>query len=275
MNLIVYPLFCYFGIVFVFYLGQRRLIYLASHEFVSTPAQYGISFKEVTIPVNDSVSINGWWITQPNSSSAPTLLYCHGNGGNLTFYAEVAKIFYDYGWNALLFDYRGYGKSSKIQPTEEGLILDAGAAYEWIKVQGFQESQIFVWGHSLGSAVAARLATHNNPAALILENPFSTLYDEARAAYPWLVLFPQMVWDKFETVRYVANRSMPLLVIHAEYDEIIPIKLGRKVFEAASEPKQFLLLPGINHTGFPSVHTTYREQITNFVSQSINKIAWQ
>jgi hypothetical protein len=148
---------------------------------------------------------------------------------------------------------------------------DAHTAYDWLRAKGIPEERILIWGHSLGSSVAAQLTTQVHPAGLILEGAFPSIYAVSRVRFPWLLLAPAMVHDKFETERYVAARSCPLLELHAERDTIIPISLGERVFRSATEPKQWLLVKDTDHNDFPSVASIYKAPIQKFVATCLKK----
>ena len=138
------------------------------------------------------------------------------------------------------------------------------------KSKGIPDNRIIIWGHSLGSSIAAELATQTHPAGLILEGAFPSIYAVSRQRNPWLLVFPFMIEDKFETDQYVKERSCPLLETHAEKDTIIPIELGQKVFDAAASPKQWLVIQGIDHNDFPSVAYQYKEPIQDFVKTCLS-----
>ncbi len=258
----------YLTIVGLFVAFQNRLVFHPVPLNGATPAKFGLkNYKDVSFPSFDGVTLTGWWIEHPrNEDPRPVLLYCHGNADCLSQLAQVSKIFYDFGFDALIFDYRCYGGSDKAPLSEKAVDGDALAAYQWLKARGIPENKMIIWGHSLGSSIAAQLVTQTHPAGLILEGAFPSIYAVSRQRYPWLLVFPFMIWDKFETGKYVTERTCPLLDTHAEKDTIIPIELGRKVFEDASNPKQWLVIKGINHNDFPSVAYQYLKPIQDFVS---------
>jgi fermentation-respiration switch protein FrsA (DUF1100 family) len=233
----------------------------------ATPADYRLkSYKDVSFPSFDGVTLTGWWMEHPgHDPHRPVLLYCHGNADCVSQLAEVSKIFYDFGFDTLIFDYRSYGGSQRAPLSEKAVDGDALAAYQWLKAKGIPDNRILIWGHSLGSSVAAELSTQTHSAGLILEGAFPSIYQVSRQRNPWLLIFPFMVWDKFETGKYVTERTCPLLEIHAGKDTIIPIQLGRQVFDAAAEPKQWLVVEGIDHSDFPSVAYQYEKPIQDFV----------
>jgi fermentation-respiration switch protein FrsA (DUF1100 family) len=272
-KIILLPVFlAYLTIVGFFVVIQSRLVFHPVPLNGTIPAQFGLkNFKDVSFPSFDGVTLTGWWIEHPPSQRPhPVLLYCHGNADCLSQLAEVSRIFYDFGFDTLIFDYRDYGGSGKAPLSEKAVDGDALTAYQWLKAKGIPDNRIIIWGHSLGSSIAAELATQTHPAGLILEGAFPSIYAVSRQRYPWLLVFPFMIWDKFETGKYVAERTCPLLDTHAENDTIIPIELGQKVFEDAAEPKQWLVIKGINHNDFPSVAYQYQKPIQDFVKTCLS-----
>ncbi len=165
----------------------------------------------------------------------------------------------------LIFDYRSYGGSEKAPLSEAAVEDDALSAYQWVSAKGIKDNHIMIWGHSLGSSIAAWLATQTHPAGLILEGAFPSIYAVSRLRNPWLLITPSMIHNKFETEKYVTERTCPLLMIHAEKDTIIPIALGWRVFQEASQPKQWMMVKNIDHNDFPSVARQYENPINKFV----------
>ncbi len=266
-RIILIPLLlAYLTVVAGYVAFQRKLIFHPVPLTGVTPKNYGVRYQDVSFPSGDGVTLTGWYIRHPqDGSNHLMLLYCHGNADCVSQLAEVSRIFYNFGFDELIFDYRDYGGSGKGPLSEQAVDGDALAAYQWLKSQGFQDRRIMVWGHSLGSSVAAWLATQTQPAGLILEGAFPSIYAVSRLRNPWLFIFPSLIWDKFETGRYVAERTCPLLEIHAEKDTIIPIQLGQRVFAGASEPKKWITITGIDHNDFPSVAYQYQEPIKEFI----------
>jgi uncharacterized protein len=261
----------YLTIVAGYFFFQRHLIFHPVHLNGTTPKDFSLTnYKDISFPSSDGVTLTGWWIQHPSSGpKRPVLLYCHGNGDCLSQLAEVSKLFYDFGFDALIFDYRDYGGSGKGPLSEKALDGDALAAYQWLKAKGVKDDHLIIWGHSLGSSVAAWLATQTEPAGLILEGAFPSVYAVSRHQNPWLLILPSMIWDKFETEKYVTQRSCPLLELHAEKDTIIPLDLGQRVFAKAAEPKQWILVKNTNHNDFPSVATQYQKTIIDFVRKCL------
>jgi len=268
--IVVLPLlFAYVTIDLGFYLDQKNLVFVPTHAAQQAPKDYGFTqYENVRFGNPKHQNLDAWWVRHTDGKPHPVLLYCHGNGDDLSMLSEVSKLFYDYGFDALMFDYRDYGQSdgSSGDLSENALDEDAQTAYNWLlKNRKVDQSNIIIWGHSLGSSVAAQLAAHNHPAGLILEGAFPSVYQVGRSRYPWLFLLPTMVEDKFDTELYVTQRTCPLLMIHGQNDNIIPIRLGKEVFEAAAEPKQWIEVPGMNHINFPSLAMKYKDPIMAFV----------
>ncbi len=264
-------LFAYATVDVGFYADQRNLVFVPTRIADKTPKNYGLTdYDEVKIKNPAGQALNAWWVRHTDGQPHPALIYCHGNGDDLSMLSEVSKLFYDYGFDALLFDYRGYGASegTSADLSETAVDEDAQTAYNWLlKEKNVDEKNLVVWGHSLGSSVAAEIAAHNHPAGLILEGAFPSVYRVGRSRYPWLFLLPIMVHDKFPTIQYVTQRTCPLLMIHGENDHIIPIELGQEVFQAAAQPKQWMAVPGMNHLNFPSLALKYKDPVMDFVQK--------
>ncbi len=274
LKIVLIPIVLAYLTILGAYVGfQRKLVFVPRPLSGVTPRQYRLDrYEDVSFPASDGITLTGWWLEHPTKDpKRPILLYCHGNAANLSLLSEVSKIFYDFGFDALLIDYRCYGDSQKAPLSEEAVGTDALSAYQWLKTQGIPDDRIILWGHSLGSSVAARLATKIHPAGLILEGAFPSIQAVARDKYPWLLIFPFMIEDKFETEEYVTERTCPLLEFHAEKDTIIPIELGERVFEKAVGPKQWMVVKGIDHNDFPSVAYQYRKPIMDFVEKCLTR----
>ncbi len=271
ISFVIIPLvLAYSTIVLFYYLYQRNLIFMPLKNNSTTPQQYGLTqYQDVKFKNPEGQVLDGWWIHHTDGKTHPVLLYCHGNAANLSLLSEVSKLFYDYGFDALLFDYRSFGDSegSKFDLSEQALDEDAMTALNWLKSKHIDERRIIIWGHSLGSSVAAKLATQTHPAGLILEGAFPSVYAVSRSRTPWLFIMPFMIHDPFNTEKYVAERTCPLLDIHGEKDTIIPFKLGEQVYAAAAGPKQWLPIPNMNHLDFPSLAVQYQKPIMDWVQK--------
>ena len=192
----------------------------------------------------NGTKLHGWYARQEKPRAV--VLLCHGNGGNITDRAEIIRALHDrVGVAVLAFDYRGYGKSEG-KPDEPGVLADARAARAWLaRTAGVTESQVVLMGESLGGAVAVDLAT-DGARALILEDTFSSAPDVAAFHYPWVPV-RLLMRTRFDSAAKIRSYHGPLFQRHGDRDSIIPLELARRLFDAANEPKQFLLVHGADH----------------------------
>ena len=198
----------------------------------------------------DGTRLHGWFAeaSQPRA----VVLYAHGNAGNVTDRQYVLHLLRDrMNVSVLVFDYRGYGRSAGT-PSEEGVLADARAARSWLAARtNVREKDIVLAGHSLGGGVAVDLAAKDGARGLILESTFSSLPDAAAGHFP-LVPVRFLMQTRFDSVAKIPNYRGPLLQTHGGADRIVPYALGRKLFNAANEPKQFVPVPGGGHNDPPA-----------------------
>jgi fermentation-respiration switch protein FrsA (DUF1100 family) len=189
--------------------------------------------------------VHGWYV--PKQGARAALLFCHGNGGNITHRVDTLMMLHRrVGVSVLIFDYRGYGRSEG-HPNEAGVLADARAARAWLADrENIRPADVVLMGESLGGAVAVDLAARDGARALVLESTFSSLPDVAAYHYTWLPVRWAMR-TQFDSVGKIGDYHGPLLQAHGDADRIVPLRFGRRLFEAAAEPKQFLLLPGHDH----------------------------
>ena len=252
-----------------FYLQQPSMIFFPLHSLSATPADWGLEYEEVPLRSADGADLHGWYIPAPGSVRA--LLFLHGNAGNISHRGDSLAIFHRLGFNILIFDYRGYGRSEG-SPSEEGVYLDAAAAWHFLRGEkGFGAGQITLFGRSLGGAVAARLAAEVKPAALILESTFSSAKDIAAAIFPLLSKLVLLRFD-FNTAEWIKAVTCPLLVLHSPDDEIIPFSLGERVYRAANEPKVMLRLQGDHNSGFLQSQPAYAKGIGDFLERYVDAV---
>ena len=247
------------------YLQQPSMIFFPYVTLDQTPADWGLAYEEVFLDTEDGVRLHGWYI--PRHESKQTLLFFHGNAGNISHRGASVEIFHRLGLNVFIFDYRGYGKSQG-KPDEKGLYKDARAAWRYLsKERGFGPEEILLFGRSLGGAVAAELAAEIQPGGLILESTFSSAKDVANAVFPILSRLIFLRYD-FDTAAHVRRVACPVLVLHSPDDEIIPFRLGEKVFQAANEPKSFVKMMGDHNSGFLMSQADYERTLGAFVSSA-------
>jgi uncharacterized protein len=252
----------YLGLCLLMFFRQAKYVYYPDKIVSLTPEMAGMTYEDVNLHTADGETIHGWYV--PASPSKLTLLFCHGNAGNIGHRIVTLQLFHELGLNVYIFDYRGYGRSSG-QPTEAGTYLDAGAAWDYL-VEGrhVAPTNIVVFGESLGGAVAAWVAGQKRPGALILESTFTSMPDMAACVYPflpvrWLCRF------RYEALTCLKNVRCPVLVAHSPDDETVPFAQGQRLFAAAAEPKQFLTLRGSHNAGREETGAAYTEGLGGFL----------
>jgi len=222
---------------------EPHLIYFPSGPVRQTPTDAGLAFEDVQLATTDGETLRAWWI--PAGPRAPVLLFCHGNAGSREHRLHNLVGLHRAGIAVLIFDYRGYGGSSGT-PSEAGLLRDAEAAYDWLRVEAGGRP-IVLFGRSLGGAVAAALAGTRPAAGLVLESTFTSAREMAGRVLP-LPGIGRLIRTRFDVRAAVQRLRLPLLVIHGTADEMIPFRMGRDLFEAAaSDAKTFRPVPGGRH----------------------------
>ena len=249
---------------------ERANLYFPDRTLTSHPGTYGIPYDTVWLKAADGVRLHGWFVE--GEKQGPVLLFFHGNGGNISHRMDKLLIFRKLGASILIFDYRGYGLSRGV-PTETGTYRDAEAAYAHLTAERrVPPGRIVFYGESLGCGVALELALRHNPRALILESALTSVGDMGRLVYPflpvrWLVRF------RYDNLAKIRRIRCPVLVMHSPEDEIVPYAMGRRLFEAAPEPKRFLETRGDHNEGFVISGEGYREGLRKFLQAYANPAA--
>jgi hypothetical protein len=229
------------GVVLVvggLWLMQRRLIYLPS----GTPADAPPGWENLSVTTGDRLTLAGWF--HPPVADGGIVIVCNGNAGSRSDRLPLGTKLAAAGLGVVLFDYRGYGTNPG-SPTEEGLASDAEAVAEWVAAN-HRGLPVAYFGESLGAAVAVRLAVEHPPAALVLRSPFTSLGDVAAVHYPFLPV-RLLLWDDYATIDRISDVAAPLLVVAGSADSIVPTEQSQRVFDAASEPKTWLVVEGADH----------------------------
>jgi hypothetical protein len=252
----------YLVLCLIVYLFQSRLVFFPDKQVAITPAAVNLTYQDVTLHTSDAVLLHGWFI--PHEESDAAVLFCHGNAGNIGHRLESVRVFHDLGLNVFIFDYRGYGNSAGTID-EPGSYRDARAAWDYLSTRhDIDPARIFIFGRSLGSAVAAELARHVPPAGLILESAFTSIPDLGQQLYPFLPV-RLLSRIKYPTKTYLQEISCPKLIIHSRDDEIIPFSQGRTNYESAPDPKSFLEINGGHNDGFIVSGTVYQAGLRTFL----------
>jgi len=269
----VYIIACLF-----LYFQQTRFIFFPRATIDTTPAAFNLHFQEVWLPVKtvaDRVEkIHGWWI--PGSTpSDRVLLYLHGNGINIGANVAHANRFHHLGFSVLLPDYRGYGLSEGNFPTESQVYQDAQVAWDYlVKEKKIPPQRIFIYGHSLGGAVAIDLAVkHPDAAGLIVESSFTSVADMVNHQQVYRI-FPinLLLHQRFDSIDKVRSLAVPVLFIHGTADWQVPSHMSLQLYQAAPQPKQIFLVPNAGHNNTAEVAgSKYFRVVQQFVKQVESK----
>ena len=258
----------YAALAALLYVFQSRFVYFPEMGRAdrATPAQLRLPYEEVRIATPDGEVLHGWFVPAPQSRA--TVLFLHGNAGSIAHRLDWLPLFQRLRLSALLVDYRGFGQSTG-RPSEAGTHADAEAAWRHLtEARGIPAARIVVMGESLGAAVAARLAARVGPAALVLHSAFTSAPDLAADLYPflparWLTRYA------YDTLAALRGLRCPLLVAHSPGDEIVPFAHGRRLYEAASVPKQWLELAGGHNDGFIFMRDEWARRFEEFLQRHL------
>ena len=255
----------YVALAAVLWVLQPRLIYFPQRDIIATPDRIGFSYEAVAFEAADGVRLSGWFVPAGGPPRG-VILFCHGNAGNLSHRLESIRLFHGLGLSTFIFDYRGYGQSQG-RTTERGTYLDAEAAWRYlVQEREVAPTEIIVFGRSLGGAIAAWLAQSQTPRALIVESTFTSVPDMGAQLYPY---FPVRFLSRFDynAMGYLRKVDCPVLVVHSRDDEMIPFSHGRRLFEAANEPKALLEITGTHNEGFVTSAERYQDGLVSFISR--------
>lgn len=261
--ILVFLAVAWLGVVLGLYLLQNRLLYFPTREIFATPAQRGLRFEEIELVADDGVKLAGWFV--PSPSARGTVLFLHGNGGNISHTVEAVESFARLGMNVLSFDYRGYGRSQG-KPSGDGIMRDAEAAWRHLRQErAIAASSIVIVGRSLGGGPAAALAAKYRPAGLILESTYTSIPERAGELFP---VFPTrwFVRTRFNTRASLAHVMCPTMIVHSTEDETIPYHHSLRLFEAASEPKELVTLSHGHNECFALSGLVYTSALDRFIT---------
>lgn len=226
------------------FIAQRKLMYFPDPERVAPETFALAGVEERLLETPDGETLIAWYGRA--APGQPTVLYFHGNAGNLANRAERVRKYLLRGFGIFMLSYRGYSGSTG-QPSERHNIADARLAYEALRKDGVKASDIILYGESLGSGIAVQLAAEEPVGGLVLDAPYTSIVDVAVGAYPF---FPVrwFLFDRYETLRHLPDVHAPVLIVHGEADEVIPVEMGRAVYAAANGPKEIVTFPGAGHS---------------------------
>lgn len=264
---LIAPLAGYVAIVLYMYCSQQRMVFFpdsGGRALTRTPTEIGLAFESINLRADDGHKIHGWFV--PHAAPGATLLYFHGNAGNVGRRLVPIRRWHDLGLSVLIIDYPGFGESSG-EPSESGSYASARAAWTYLRNEkDIPSSDIIIFGRSLGGGVAAQLASEVDAKALILDSTFTSAPDVASGLYPWLPV-QTMMHIRFETKDKLAVIDYPVLIMHSPDDEVIPYSHGTKNYEIVTAKKRFVELQG-RHSNAPAAsEPQYSEQVRKFLRE--------
>jgi len=250
-------------LVFVF---QSRLVFFpgTGREVVVTPQTYGLGFETVGIGTADGETLQAWWV--PAEGARGTVLFFHGNAGNISHRVDYLLMFNRLRYSTLIVDYRGYGRSTGT-PSEEGTYRDAEAAWDYLRhARLAQPRDVVIAGESLGAAVATRLAAEVGPRAVVLFSTFTSATDLGAEVYWFLPvrILSRIGYDNRENLKRI---RAPVFIAHSRDDDIVPYAHGKRLYEAANEPKAFLEMRGGHNDGFIFTQPEWVAQLGAFLDR--------
>ena len=222
---------------------EKGFIYYPERLILGKPSDLGMEYEDVYFPTEDGLKLNGWFTRGERDI---TWLWFPGNAGNISYRLDNLGILHQkLGVNAFIFDYRGYGNSQG-RVSEKGTYLDAQAALSYLRSRrDINPAHIVLFGRSLGSAIAVDLASKQKCLGLILESPFTNVKDMVRRVIPFLP--GGIIRTKYDSISKIKRVTVPLLILHGNHDEVVPLELGKRLYEAANEPKEFYIIDGAGH----------------------------
>ncbi len=256
--------FCAALVLLMVFLEERFIFFPTPYDGSAAWHPQGVDYQDVEFHAADGTRLHGWYL--PHPAPRAVVLHCHGNAGNIAGRINMAKQLHALGLSVLLFDYRGYGRSEG-SPNEMGVLQDARAARARLaQLAGVTESDVVLMGRSLGGAVAVDLAAHDGARGLILESTFTNLADAAAVHYRWLPV-RLLLRSRFDSLAKMPAYQGPLFQSHGNADRVVPLDLGRRLYEASEQVegrgKHFYLIKGGDHNEFPP--HAYYEQLDQFI----------
>jgi uncharacterized protein len=258
LALLLLPMSIYLAMVLALYAYQRNLQYFPDTQRRS-PAEVGAAgFVEVTLRTADGLDLIAWY--KPAPAGRATILYFHGNGGSVSTRWDK-NMAYAEKFGVLAVDYRGYGGNPG-EPSEESFVADGLAAYDWLVAKGIASEKILMLGESIGTGVAVQVAAAKPVRAVALEAPYANAVDIGAERY-WFMPVRLLMKDQFRSSDHIQKIKAPLFIIHGNKDRVVPFAQGRKLYEMANEPKQFVEVPDVGH-GLIGDEKTWRRVLEFF-----------
>jgi len=243
---------------------EHNNIYFPSSLIEFTPGDVGLKYEDIFYQSKDGKRINGWFI--PAEEARGTILFCHGNGGNIGHRIDFFRLFNQLGLSVFIFDYRGYGKSPG-RTSEKGVYLDAQGAYDYlISRSDVDKDKIIIYGESLGGAVAINLADKIKASSLVTFGVFTSTIDMGKELYPHLPV-KLFLTQKYDSISKIKDIDIPKLIVHSSDDEIVPFAHGKELYGAASYPKEFLELRGGHNEAILLGKEKFSKKLIDFLTE--------
>jgi uncharacterized protein len=265
-NILISVAIAYAAVVALVFVFQARLVYYPGigREVTVSPLAYGLAFEPAEIRTSDGETLQGWWV--PADEPRGTVLLLHGNAGNISHRLDYLLMFNRLGHSTFIVDYRGYGRSSGT-PSEEGTYRDAEAAWDYLRqARAVRQQDLVIVGESLGGGVATWLAARVPPRALLLFSTFTSVNDLGSEIY-WFLPVRLINRIRYDNLRNLERINAPLFIAHSRDDEIVPYAHGRRLFDAAREPKEFLEMRGSHNEGLVFARKEWMAQLGSFLDR--------
>ena len=237
------------------YLNQRKLLYLPS-ENNYLDYQIDFNFREVFIDVEKNLKLKAWLI-ENDFKNKKTLVFFHGNAGNLSNRTYKLNQLSKLDLNIIILAWRSFS-GNEGEPSEQNLYNDAKKTIDWLNSRGVKNKNIILYGESLGTGIAVELGQTNQFGGIILESPFTSMTNAAKNIYPWLPV-KYLLKDKYDSEKKIKNLQIPILIMHGKKDNIVPFKMGKKLYDLANNPKFFYFTENDDHM------MTFDEKLVNTI----------
>jgi len=244
INVILLLLFLFISFYLFFPYIENFFIFHPTSSFDSTPSDLHLDYEDIYFKTEDKINLHGWFF--PLKGNRPVILFCHGNGGNISHRLENIKLLLEKGFQVFIFDYRGYGKSAG-KPSEKGLYIDGSAAYNFlVKHKHIPADKIISFGRSLGGSIAIEISLKKDVRCLIIESAFTSTKDMAKTMFLFKA-FSFLLPAHFNNLEKITQITVPKLIIHGQNDNIVPFFMGQKLYHASKSPKYFYRIKEAGH----------------------------
>ena len=264
-SIIIYGISFYLFVIIIMFIFQRSLLYQPSKERLDPFLYSNTGLEKINLKTSDGLVLNSLF-RKPSTNKNDTIVVFHGNAGHIGHRVDKFRSFLEEGYGLFLVEYRGYGKNPG-NPSEDGFHKDGDAALEFLTKQNISKQKTILYGESLGCGLTVKLSIKEKYKAIILEAPFTSIAEVASRHY-WYLPAKWLVLDRFDILSIIKNIKSPLLILHGEKDNVISFDLGKKVFNAAPEPKESIFILNAGHNNLYEFNIF--EKINNFL-KDLNK----